>query len=112
MPSPGYDRRMARILSAQHEAQARTERPRRRRHALTTAVIAPLGAVAVFFLLKGVLLAIQGEAGFAQHMAAVDPGARMGGLRLWLAGIDPVTELLAQFLRPMLGAASGPAASG
>ena len=73
------------------QKQQRERRGLRRLAGIATALA---GAVACFFLLKAATLAYMGEERFTHASDAAF--AQDSGLGFWIAGIDPVTRVLAQ----------------
>ncbi len=70
------------------------QRERRGLRRLAGIAVALAGAVACFFLLKAATLAYMGEERFTRASDAAI--AQDSGLGFWIAGIDPVTRVLAQ----------------
>lgn len=98
MHAVSFQERLSRVLAARVAEQQRQQRPQYQR--ARAALVALSGALVMFFLLKGATLAYFGAADFAAITAPLAQGESFATLRLWFAGADPLTRVLALVMNP------------
>lgn len=98
MPSARYLARMERVLETRMQQERKARRPLLRR--MPGILAALLAASICFIALKGATLAYLGPARFEGIAAPVVQGDELAGLRFWLAGPDPASQLVARAIAP------------
>ncbi len=94
----GFNERLVRVLEQRVKEK---KKKKEANNALTIGVaVALVAAIDSFFVLKGSTLAYFGHENFSTIMMPVSAGGGIAGLRYWLGGLDPVTEMIATVINP------------